>query len=321
MDSLVNKFTIGRKDVLSNRGEQDLDIFKHDALADQSILVTGGGSGLGREIARGLSARGAVVHICGRRAALLEAAAAEIRAETGGVVHAHPCDIRDADAVDAMIEAIWQDAPLSGLFNNAAANFIAPTKDLSARGFRAVTATVIDGTFFATLSCGKRWIRDGIAGAVVSNLTTWVWTGSAFVVPSAMGKTAIDAMTKSLAVEWGPYGIRLNAVAPGPFPTEGAWEKLNPIPDTQSSATDSATVPLRRFGELPELCNLVTFLLSDACRYLTGQTIAIDGGQHLAGPGTFADLTRLTGEQWDAARAAISASVAKEKSQRESHGA
>ncbi|MAX14044.1 MAG: oxidoreductase [Sphingobium sp.] len=288
-------------------------------LAGKAILVTGGGSGLGREIARSLSARGAVVHICGRRQALLDETAAQISAATGGAVHAHACDIRDADAVDAMIEAIWQTGPLSGLFNNAAANFIAPTKDLSARGFRAVTSTVIDGTFYTTLSCGKRWIRDGIAGAVVSNLTTWVWTGSAFVVPSAMGKTAIDAMTKSLAVEWGPYGIRLNAVAPGPFPTEGAWEKLNPIPDTQSSATNCETVPLRRFGDMPELCNLITFLLSDGCNYLTGQTIAIDGAQHLAGPGTFADLTNLTGEQWDAARAAIAGSVAKEKAQRGSN--
>jgi NAD(P)-dependent dehydrogenase (short-subunit alcohol dehydrogenase family) len=296
-----------------------LDIFRQDALAGKAILVTGGGSGLGREIARSLSARGAVVHICGRRQALLDGTAAEISAATGGAVHAHACDIRDADAVDAMVEAIWQTGPLSGLFNNAAANFIAPTKDLSARGFRAVTSTVIDGTFYTTLSCGKRWIRDGIAGAVVSNLTTWVWTGSAFVVPSAMGKTAIDAMTKSLAVEWGPYGIRLNAVAPGPFPTEGAWEKLNPIPDTQSSATNCETVPLRRFGDMPELCNLITFLLSDGCNYLTGQTIAIDGAQHLAGPGTFADLTNLTGEQWDAARAAIAGSVAKEKAQRGSN--
>ncbi|WP_404476928.1 SDR family oxidoreductase [Novosphingobium sp. BL-52-GroH] len=293
-----------------------MDIFRQDALAGKAILVTGGGSGLGREIARSLSARGAVVHICGRRQALLDETAAAIAEATGGVVHAHACDIRDADAVDAMIEAIWQIGPLSGLFNNAAANFIAPTKDLSARGFRAVTSTVIDGTFYTTLSCGKRWIRDGIAGAVVSNLTTWVWTGSAFVVPSAMGKTAIDAMTKSLAVEWGPYGIRLNAVAPGPFPTEGAWEKLNPIPDTQSSATNCETVPLRRFGDMPELCNLITFLLSDGCNYLTGQTIAIDGAQHLAGPGTFADLTNLTPEQWDAARAAIAGSVAKEKAQR-----
>ncbi len=292
------------------------DMFRSDALAGKVILVTGGGGGLGREIAQVLSARQAVVHICGRRLGLLEQAAAEITAQTGNRVVPHACDIRDADAVDAMIEAIWQDAPLTGLLNNAAANFITPTKDLSARGFRAVTSTVIDGTFHATLSCGKRWIRDGLPGSVVSNLTTWVWTGSAFVVPSAMGKTAIDAMTKSLAVEWGRYGIRLNATAPGAFPTEGAWEKLNPIPDTQSTATNCETVPMRRFGEMPELCNLITFLLGNGCDYLTGQTIAIDGGQHLAGPGTFADLGNLTDQQWQAAREAIAASVAKEKSQR-----
>ncbi|MDE2596619.1 MAG: SDR family oxidoreductase [Sphingomonadales bacterium] len=293
-----------------------MNIFREDVLAAKSVLVTGGGSGLGKEIARALAVHGATVHICGRRQALLDETAGEIAAATGGRVLAHACDIRDADAVDAMIDAIWQDAPLTGLVNNAAANFITPTKDLSARGFRAVTSTVIDGTFHATLSCGKRWIRDGLPGSIVSNLTTWVWTGSAFVVPSAMGKTAIHAMTMSLAAEWGPYNIRLNATAPGPFPTEGAWEKLNPIPDTQSSATNCETVPMRRFGNMHELTNLITFLLSDGCDYITGQTIAIDGGQHLAGPGTFADLTRLTPEQWQAARDAIAGSVAKEKSQR-----
>lgn len=291
-------------------------IFTNNALVGKSVLVTGGGGGLGREIAHAMSALGARVHICGRRQALLDDAAAAIAAETGAAVSAHVCDIRDADAVDAMIEGIWQEAPLTGLVNNAAANFIAPTKELSARGFRAITSTVMDGSFHATLSCGKRWIRDGIPGSVVSMLTTWVWTGSAFVVPSAMAKSAIHAMTMSLAAEWGPYGIRLNATAPGPFPTEGAWDKLNPIPDTQSSATNCDTVPMRRFGQMPELTNLVAYLLSDASPYLTGQTIAIDGGQHLAGPGTFADLTNLTGEQWRAAREAIAASVTKEKSQR-----
>jgi NAD(P)-dependent dehydrogenase (short-subunit alcohol dehydrogenase family) len=293
-----------------------MNIFREGVLAGKAVLVTGGGSGLGAEIARALAGHGATVHICGRRRALLEETARAITDATGGQVLAHACDIRDAEAVDAMIETIWQHGPLTGLVNNAAANFIAPTKDLSPRGFRAVTSTVIDGTFYVTLSCGKRWIRDGIAGSIVSNLTTWVWTGSAFVVPSAMGKTAIHAMTMSLAAEWGPYNIRVNATAPGPFPTEGAWEKLNPIPETQSSATNFDTVPLRRFGKMHELTNLITFLLSDGCDYLTGQTIAIDGGQHLAGPGTFADLARLTPEQWQAAREAIARSVAKEKSQR-----
>jgi NAD(P)-dependent dehydrogenase (short-subunit alcohol dehydrogenase family) len=295
-------------------------VFRDDALAGKVILITGGGGGLGKEIAAALSARKAVVHICGRRLAMLEATAAEISATTGSRVIAHACDIRDADAVDALIEDIWQDGPLTGLVNNAAANFIAPTKDLSARGFRAVTSTVMDGTFHVTLSCGKRWIRDKLPGSVVSNLVTWVWTGSAFVVPSAMAKTAIHAMTMSLAVEWAGYGIRLNATAPGPFPTEGAWDKLNPIPDTTSSATSTETVPMRRFGKMPELTNLITFLVSDACDYLTGQTIAIDGGQHLAGPGTFADLANLSPEQWQAARESIAASVAKEKSERASSG-
>lgn len=288
------------------------EIFRDDVLAGKSVLVTGGGSGLGKEISAGLAAKGAVVHICGRRAAVLEAAAADI----GPNVHWHICDIRDADQVDAMFDAIWAVGPLTGLVNNAAANFIAPTKELSPRGFRAVTSTVMDGSFHVTLAAGKRWIAEGIAGSVVSNLVTWVWTGSAFVVPSAMAKTALHAMTMSLAVEWGRYGIRLNATAPGPFPTESAWEKLNPIPDAQSSATSDATVPLRRFGQMPELQNLIVFLLSDGCDYLTGQTIAIDGGQHLAGPGTFADLSHMTDAQWQAAREAIQSSTQRDKANR-----
>ncbi|MGD9664580.1 MAG: SDR family oxidoreductase [Novosphingobium sp.] len=288
-------------------------IFRDDALANKVILITGGGGGLGKEIATAMSALGAKVHICGRRLGMLEEAANAISEKTGGMVKAHACDVRDADAVDAMIEGIWQDAPLTGLVNNAAANFISPTKDLSARGFRAITSTVMDGSFHATLSCGKRWIDQGIKGSVVSNLVTWVWTGSAFVVPSAMAKTALHAMTMSLASEWGPYGIRLNATAPGPFPTPEAWEKLNPLPDTQSSATNCDTIPLRRFGNMPELTNLIAFLLSDGCDYLTGQTIAIDGGQHLAAPSTFADLTNMTDDQWRAAREAIEASTAKSK--------
>lgn len=293
-----------------------MDIFRSDVLAGKSILVTGGGSGLGLEISKALAAKGATVHICGRRANVLEAAAAEIEAGNPGKVHWHTCDIRDADQVDAMVEAMWKIGPVSSLVNNAAANFIAPTKGLSPRGFRAITSTVMDGSFHVTLALGKRWIDEGIKGAVVSNLVTWVWTGSAFVVPSAMAKTALHAMTMSLAVEWGPYGIRLNATAPGPFPTESAWEKLNPIPDAKSSATSEETVPLRRYGAMPELQNLITFLLSDGCDYLTGQTIAIDGGQHLAGPGTFADLTGMTDAQWQTAREAIDQSTQRDKANR-----
>jgi NAD(P)-dependent dehydrogenase (short-subunit alcohol dehydrogenase family) len=293
-----------------------MDIFREDALAGKTILVTGGGGGLGKEISKALVAKGAAVHICGRRAHVLDDAVQEISASGSAPVRAHTCDIRDAEQVEAMMNAIWETGPLTGLINNAAANFISPTKDLSPRGFRAVTSTVMDGSFHVTLAAGKRWIAGGLKGSVVSNLVTWVWSGSAFVVPSAMAKTALHAMTMSLAVEWGRYGIRLNATAPGPFPTESAWEKLNPIPDTRSSATSADTVPMGRFGQIEELQSLIIFLLSDACDYLTGQTIAIDGGQHLAGPGTFADLGALTDEQWRTAREAIQQSTQREKTQR-----
>lgn len=293
-----------------------IDIFRDGALAEKSILITGGGGGLGKEISKALAGKGAKVHICGRRPRVLEEAAAEISNGAEKAASFHVCDVRDADQVETMMTRIWSEGPLTGLVNNAAANFIAPTKDLSPRGFRAVTSTVMDGSFHVTLSAGKRWIAEGLKGSVVSNLVTWVWTGSPFVVPSAMAKTALHAMTMSLAVEWGRYGIRLNATAPGPFPTEGAWEKLNPIPDATSSATNPDTVPLGRYGQIQELQNLIIFLLSDACDYLTGQTIAIDGGQHLAGPSTFADLTALTDEQWRAAREAIQRSTEREKAQR-----
>ncbi len=293
-----------------------MDIFRDDALAEKSILVTGGGGGLGLEIGKALATKGAKVHICGRRPQVLEEAANTISEGAAVPASHHVCDVRDADQVESMMDEIWAEGPLTGLLNNAAANFIAPTKDLSPRGFRAVTSTVMDGSFHATLAAGKRWIANGQKGSVVSNLVTWVWTGSAFVVPSAMAKTALHAMTMSLAVEWGRYGIRLNATAPGPFPTEGAWEKLNPIPDVSSSATRADAVPFGRYGQMQELQNLIIFLFSDACDYLTGQTIAIDGGQHLAGPATFADLTALTDDQWRTAREAIERSTQRDKAQR-----
>jgi NAD(P)-dependent dehydrogenase (short-subunit alcohol dehydrogenase family) len=293
-----------------------MDIFRDDAPAGKSILVTGGGGGLGLEISKALAAKGAKVNICGRRPHVLEEAVAAISEGAPLSASHHVCDVRDADQVETMMDQIWSVAPLTGLLNNAAANFIAPTKDLSPRGFRAVTSTVMDGSFHATLAAGKRWIAGGHKGSVVSNLVTWVWTGSAFVVPSAMAKTALHAMTMSLAVEWGRYGIRLNATAPGPFPTEGAWEKLSPIPGVSSSATRGDTVPAGRYGQMRELQNLIIFLMSDACDYLTGQTIAIDGDQHLAGPSTFADLTALTDEQWREAREAIRQSTQRDKAQR-----
>ncbi len=290
--------------------------FLATALAGKRILVTGGGTGLGKEIARGFASHGAVVYICGRRLGILEETAAELLRETGGKIVAIACNIRDPESVEQMVAAAWADGPLTGLVNNAAANFIAPTKDLTPRGYEAVRSTVMDGTFYVTLAVGKRWLAAGLPGSVVSNLVTWVWTGSAYVVPSAMAKTAIHAMTMSLAVEWGPMGIRLNAVAPGPFPTESAWEKLNPVGDAPSGATSAEEVPMRRYGRIPELQNLMIFLMSDGCDYITGQTIAIDGGHHLAAPSTFASLARITPEEWARTREKLRASAEAEKQQR-----
>ena len=290
--------------------------FKRDALRGKAILVTGGGTGLGREIAVGLAEHGARVYICGRRENVLSRTADEIHRSTGAVIEPIACNIRDPVAISAMIDRIWNQGPLTGLVNNAAANFISPTKNLSPRGYDAIRSTVMDGNFYVTLEVGKRWIAAGLHGSIVSNLVTWVWTGSAFVVPAAMAKTALHAMTMSLAVEWGPYGIRLNAVAPGPFPTEGAWEKLNPIPEASVGATQSDRIPLRRFGEMHELQNLLIFLLGDGCDFITGQTIGIDGGHHLAAPSTFADLASLTDAQWARAKEAILAASARDKGER-----
>jgi NAD(P)-dependent dehydrogenase (short-subunit alcohol dehydrogenase family) len=290
-----------------------MPIFRSDVLSGKRILVTGGGTGLGKEIATGLAAYGAQVFICGRREGPLKSAVHEIRDETGGSVDYATVNVRDAAGVDTLIADIWKGGPLTGLVNNAAANFIAPTETLSPRGYEAVRATVMDGSFFATLSCGKRWISENRPGVVVSNLVTWVWTGSAYVVPSAMAKSAVQAMTMSLAVEWGPKNIRLNAIAPGPFPTSNAWEKLNPIPNTSVGATQSDQVPLRRFGQMEELRNLLVFLMCDGCSYINGATIAIDGGHHLAAPSTFADLSKLTADDWQQAREALRASAERER--------
>jgi NAD(P)-dependent dehydrogenase (short-subunit alcohol dehydrogenase family) len=289
-----------------------------DALRGKRILITGGGTGLGKELARAFSAQGAAVHICGRRKQVLDETVAELQrtAAHGGSIESHICDVREAEQIEAMVETIWQGGPLTGLVNNAAANFISPSIDISPRGFAAVRSTVMDGALFSTLACGRRWIEQGLPGSVVSMLVTWVWTGSAYVLPSVMAKTAVHAMTMSLAVEWGKNNIRVNAVAPGPFPTEGAWEKLAPIPKANVGAASADEVPMQRFGKMAELCNLLTFLQADGCEYLTGQNIAIDGGHHLAAPSTFAALGKLTPEDWAEAKSLVRGRAEQEKAQR-----
>ncbi|WP_250548610.1 SDR family oxidoreductase [Pseudonocardia sp. H11422] len=291
--------------------------FAPDLLAGKRILITGGGTGLGRGVARHLVDHGASVHLWGRRQGVLEEAAAEASVSRPGSVHVQTVDVRDGDAVDAEMETLFQEhGPLTSVVNNAAANFIAPTESLSPRAFEAVSGTVMKGSFHTTHAAGKRWIAAGLPGSVLSTLTTWVWTGSAFVTPSAMAKAAVHSMTMSLAVEWARYGIRLNAVAPGPIPTDYAWEMLNPTEKSSVGATQADQIPMGRTGTVEELANLTIFLLSDACEYLTGQTIAMDGGQMLAGPGTFAGLTSMTAEDWAAAKERSKAASAAAKAQR-----
>ena len=291
--------------------------FSPKLLADKRILITGGGTGLGRGVARHLVEHGAEVHLWGRREAVLAEAAEEASAPRPGSVHFHTVDVRDYDSVDSTMATIWSEhGPLTGVLNNAAANFIAQTKDLSPRAFSAITSTVMNGSFHTAHAAGKRWIADGLPGSILSTLTTWVWTGSAFVVPSAMAKAAVHSMTMSLAVEWAKYHIRVNAVAPGPIPTDYAWEMLNPTDKSSVGATQTDQIPAGRACTIDELANLTMFLLSDACDYLTGQTIAMDGGQMLAGPGTFAGLTNLSDTDWEQIKESSKAASASSKSQR-----
>ncbi len=290
-------------------------MFRPDLLKGKRILVTGGGTGLGREIADKYLELGADIYLCGRRKAVLDETAAALVATHGGSVKAHAVDIRDAAAVDAMIQSIWDDGgPLTGLVNNAAGNFISRTEDLSARGFDAIANIVLHGTFFVTHSVGKRWIAGGHEGAVVSILVTWIWTGSPYVVPSAMSKAGLHVMTESLAVEWGRYGIRLNAIAPGPFPVESTGARLNPGQTLEDRAAGKN--PMGRIGRMPELQHLAAFLMADGCEWLTGQTIALDGAGHLAGSGTFFDLRSWTDDDWQRAREMIKAQNERDKSQR-----
>jgi NAD(P)-dependent dehydrogenase (short-subunit alcohol dehydrogenase family) len=213
-----------------------------------------------------------------------------------------------------MVQRIWDDSgPLSGLVNNAAGNFISPTKDLTPNGFNAIVNTVFHGSFYVTHAVGKRWIAGGHKGSVVSILVTWVWTGSPYVVPSAMSKAGLHIMTKSLAVEWGRHGIRLNAIAPGPFPTEGATKRLRP----GSSFGESTQMnPMRRVGEMSELQNLATFLMADGCEWLTGETIAIDGAGYLATGAYFTELDKMSDADWQKAREMIKAQNDKDRAGR-----
>jgi NAD(P)-dependent dehydrogenase (short-subunit alcohol dehydrogenase family) len=278
-------------------------MFKDDLLAGAHILVTGGGTGLGKSMGRRFLELGARLSICGRREAVLETTAAEHRAATGGQVLTFPCDIRDAEAVGRMIEAADGAAPLTALVNNAAGNFLARSEELSSRAVNAVVGIVLKGSLNATLALGRRWLEQGRPGTVLSIVTSYAWTGSAYVLPSAVAKAGVLAMTRSLAVEWGGRGVRLNAIAPGPFPTEGAWERLVPRPDL-ASAFETRN-PQRRPGRHRELADLATYLLADGSAYINGEVVTIDGGEWLEGAGQFSFLKDMLDEaDWEALRLA-----------------
>lgn len=273
-------------------------MFQSNLLAGKRILVTGGGSGLGAAMSRRFAELGAELIICGRRSTVLEEAAAELRIAGQTKVSTFTCDIRDADAVDAMMTAIWSAGPLDVLVNNAAATFIAQSEHLSARAADAILAPTLHGAMYCTLEAGRRWIESGHRGVVLSILSTSTITGRAFTMPSAMAKSALLAMTKSLAVEWGPKGIRTVAIAPGPFPTPGATGQLHPEGrDTGPAARN----PLGRVGEHHELANLASFLISDQAGYINGEMVVQDGGAHLRSSGA-EDLLHWTDAQWAAHR-------------------
>jgi NAD(P)-dependent dehydrogenase (short-subunit alcohol dehydrogenase family) len=275
-------------------------MFEKSLLEGRRILVTGGGSGLGAAMGRRFVELGAKLIICGRRLELLEETAARIRGDLGREVAAIRCDIRDGAAVDAMLDEIWRGAPLDVLVNNAAATFIAQTERLSFRAADAILAPTLHGALYCTLGAGRRWIEARRGGIVLSILSTSTITGRAFTVPSAMAKSALLAMTKSLAVEWGPKGIRTVAIAPGAFPTPGAAGQLRPEGRDENWASKN---PLGRVGEHRELADLASFLISDSCGYINGEMVVQDGGAHLRSSGA-EDLLQWTDAQWENQRAA-----------------
>jgi NAD(P)-dependent dehydrogenase (short-subunit alcohol dehydrogenase family) len=272
-------------------------MFQPHLLRHKRILITGGGTGLGKGMAHRFLELGATVYICGRREHVLSAAEAELNRAAPGKMRSLPCDIRDLPRLEELVASIWKDGPLDVLVNNAAGNFLARTEELSPGAFEAVIGIVLMGTINATMACGRRWLQDARPGVVLNIAATYASTGSAYVVPSAMAKAGVVALTRSLAVEWGDRGIRINAIAPGPIPTEGAFSRLLPRPELETFAREKN--PLRRFGTVEELANLAAFLVSDGSSYINGEVVVMDGGEQLQGAGEFSALGRLlTEDDW-----------------------
>ncbi|GGZ26444.1 short-chain dehydrogenase [Echinicola pacifica] len=274
-------------------------MLKEDALSGKTILITGGGTGLGRAMGKYFLELGAQLIITSRKMEVLEKTAHELMEETGGKVLPLACDVRNIEEVEGMFaKAIAEFGAVHAVLNNAAGNFISPTERLSANAFQTIIDIVLVGTSNITLTAGKHWIEQKQAGVFLNIVTTYAWTGSAYVVPSATAKAGVLALTRSLAVEWAKYGIRSNAIAPGPFPTEGAWSRLLPG-DLAKKFDPARQVPLRRVGQHQELANLAAYLMSDYSSYVNGEVITIDGGEWLQGAGEFNHLEQIPQEIWD----------------------
>ena len=286
-------------------------MFTADLLADKVIFITGGGTGLGRSMGERFAQLGARLAIAGRRLPVLEQTAREIQEATGQEVLALACDVRQADQVEATVARVFEHfGRMDVLVNNAAGNFISPTERLSSRAVDSVLQIVLHGTFYCSLAVGKEWIARESGGTMLNIVTTYAASGagSAFVAPSAAAKAGVLALTRSLAAEWGRHGIRQVAIAPGPFPTEGAWERLMPGGNMEEEMKEG--IPLGRFGRHEELTNLAAYLLSDMAAYIHGEVITIDGGEWVQGAGEFNKLRALSNEQWDAIAAQAKAARA-----------
>lgn len=273
-------------------------MLSNNALFGKNIVVTGGGTGLGKSMSQMFLQCGANVLITSRKEDVLKNTCAELSGLGGKIAYA-VCDVRKIEEVEAAFEkAVSEFGHVNAWVNNAAGNFISPTERLSHKAFDTIVDIVLKGTYNCTLTAGKRWIEQQTVGSFLNIVTTYAWTGSGYVVPSAIAKAGVLALTRSLAVEWAKYNIRSNAIAPGPFPTEGAWSRLFPA-DLAAKLDPLQRIPLRRFGKHEELANLAAYLLSDFSAYMNGEVVTIDGGEWLQGGGEFNNLEAIPSEMWD----------------------